>query len=122
MEEGSYMEMDMVQIKGVDSTVRDTKAELAEGAKLIVRERLMTHGSQSAVSNYAVSLNGENASADVISRSVARDASYQKFDSRIIGNAPCSGHTAVSYTHLWVGNREYEVHCTEIWRRYFLSL
>ncbi|MFR8547926.1 MAG: SufB/SufD family protein [Lachnospiraceae bacterium] len=93
MEEGSYMEMDMVQIKGVDSTVRDTKAELAEGAKLIVRERLMTHGSQSAVSNYAVSLNGENASADVISRSVARDASYQKFDSRIIGNAPCSGHT-----------------------------
>ena len=93
MEEGSYMEMDMVQIKGVDSTVRDTKAELATGAKLVVRERLMTHGNQTAVSNYEVSLNGENASADVISRSVARDTSYQKFDSRIIGNAPCSGHT-----------------------------
>lgn len=93
MEEGSYMEMDMVQIKGVDSTVRDTKAELAAGAKLIVRERLMTHGNQTAISNYEVSLNGESASADVISRSVARDTSYQKFDSRIIGNAPCSGHT-----------------------------
>ena len=93
MEEGSYMEMDMVQIRGVDSTVRDTKAELATGAKLVVRERLMTHGNQTAVSNYEVSLNGENASADVISRSVARDTSYQKFDSRIIGNAPCSGHT-----------------------------
>lgn len=93
MEEGSYMEMDMVQIKGVDSTVRDTKAELATGAKLVVRERLMTHGNQTAISNYEVSLNGENASADVISRSVARDTSYQKFDSRIIGNAPCSGHT-----------------------------
>ena len=93
MEEGSYMEMEMVQIKGVDSTVRDTKAELATGAKLVVRERLMTHGNQTAVSNYEVSLNGENASADVISRSVARDTSYQKFDSRIIGNAPCSGHT-----------------------------
>lgn len=93
MEEDSYMEMDMVQIKGVDSTVRDTKAELAAGAKLVVRERLMTHGNQTAVSNYEVSLNGESASADVISRSVARDTSYQKFDSRITGNAPCSGHT-----------------------------
>lgn len=93
MEEGSYMEMEMVQIKGVDSTVRDTKASLAKGAKLVVRERLMTHGSQTAVSSYEVQLNGEGAGADVISRSVAKDDSYQKFDSRIVGNAPCSGHT-----------------------------
>ena len=93
MEENSSMEMEMVQIKGVDSTVRDTKAELAAGAKLVVRERLMTHGDQNAVSNYVVELNGEGASADVVSRSVARDTSYQKFDSRIVGNAPCSGHT-----------------------------
>lgn len=93
MEEGSSMEMEMVQIKGVDSTVRDTKAELAAGAKLVVRERLMTHGDQSAVSNYVVELNGEGANADVVSRSVARDSSYQKFDSRISGNAACSGHT-----------------------------
>lgn len=93
MEEGSFLEMEMVQIKGVDSTVRDTKAELKEGAKLVVRERLMTHGSQTAVSNYEVELNGKDASADVVSRSVAKDTSYQKFDSRIVGNAPCSGHT-----------------------------
>lgn len=87
------MEMEMVQIKGVDSTVRTTVAELAQGAKLVVRERLMTHGTQSAVSDYQVRLNGPQASADVVSRSVAKDESYQKFDSRIIGNAPCSGHT-----------------------------
>jgi len=93
MEEGSSMEMEMVQIKGVDSTVRTTTAQLAAGAHLVVRERLMTHGSQSAVSDYQVTLNGEGASADVISRSVAKDSSYQKFDSRIVGNAPCSGHT-----------------------------
>lgn len=93
MEANSSMEMEMVQIKGVDSTVRDTKAELAAGARLVVRERLMTHGDQNAVSNYVVELNGEGASADVVSRSVARDTSYQKFDSRIVGNAPCSGHT-----------------------------
>lgn len=93
MEEGSSMEMEMVQIKGVDSTDRKTRAELKEGASLVVRERLMTHNDQSAVSGYEVYLNGEGASADVVSRSVARDTSYQKFDSRIIGNAPCSGHT-----------------------------
>ena len=93
MEEGSSMEMEMVQIKGVDSTVRDTKAELAAGASLVVRERLMTHGDQSAVSIYKVQLNGEGASADVVSRSVARDNSYQKFDAKIDGNAACSGHS-----------------------------
>ena len=93
MAENSYMEMEMVQIKGVDDTVRTTTAVLDAGAKLVVRERLMTHGEQNAVSTYVVTLNGENASADVVSRSVARDHSYQKFDAKIIGNAACSGHT-----------------------------
>ena len=93
MEEGSYAEMEMVQIKGVDDTERTTTAELAAGAKLVVRERLMTHGDQRAISTYSVSLNGANASADVVSRSVARDRSFQKFDAKIIGNAACHGHT-----------------------------
>ena len=93
MEEGSSMEMEMVQIKGVDSTIRTTVAELAAGARLVVRERLLTHGSQQAVSDYVVRLNGADASADVVSRSVAKDDSYQKFDSQIVGNAKCSGHT-----------------------------
>ena len=93
MAENSVMEMEMVQIKGVDDTVRTTTAALAAGAKLTVRERLMTHGEQRAESTYVVELNGEGASADVVSRSVARDRSFQKFDAKIIGNAPCSGHT-----------------------------
>ena len=93
MAEDSVMEMEMVQIKGVDDTVRTTTATLAAGAKLTVRERLMTHGGQRAESTYTVELNGEGASADVVSRSVARDRSFQKFDAKIIGNAPCSGHT-----------------------------
>ena len=93
MEEGSTVEMEMAQIKGVDSTERTTIAELKEGAKLVVRERLMTHGEQHALSVYKVSLNGDGSSADVVSRSVARDTSYQKFDACIIGNAACSGHT-----------------------------
>ena len=93
MDEGSSMEMEMVQIKGVDSTYRTTVAELKAGAKLVVRERLLTHGKQEAYSDYVVRLNGAGANADVVSRSVAQDESYQKFDSKIVGNAPCTGHT-----------------------------
>ena len=91
--EGSSMEMEMVQIKGVDSTNRMTTANLAAGAHLVVRERLMTHGEQHAESGYKVMLNGDDANCDVVSRSVARDRSYQKFDACVVGNAPSKGHT-----------------------------
>ncbi len=90
--ENSYVDMEMVQIKGVDSTHRVTKAELAEGATMIVHERLMTHGEQKATSVYEVELNGEGSSTDVISRSVAKDNSEQIFEEAIIGNTVCNGH------------------------------
>ena len=93
MDDGSSMEMEMVQIKGVDSTDRRTVAELGADCHLVVRERLMTHGVQEADSVYAVSLNGDGSSADIVSRGVARDHSYQKLDLKIVGNAVCSGHT-----------------------------
>lgn len=92
-EEGSSVEMEMVQIKGVDSTIRTTKSVLDKDAKLVVRERLMTHGEQVAESIYLTELNGDGSSADVVSRSVAREHSFQKYTSRIVGNAACSGHT-----------------------------
>ena len=100
MEENSCMEMEMVQIEGVDSTNRTNSAELAAGAKLIVRERLLTHGSQNAESTYIVNLNGEDSSADVVSRSVAKDTSKQTFNSKIVGHAKCSGHTELSLIHI----------------------
>lgn len=93
MDENSYVEMEMVQIKGVDSTKRSTKADLAAGAKLIVRERLLTHGEQYAESGFVVNLNGDDSSANVISRSVAKDDSYQLFIAEINGNAKCAGHS-----------------------------
>jgi Fe-S cluster assembly scaffold protein SufB len=93
MDEGSYAEMEMVQIKGVDDTDRKTIANLKAGAKLVVRERLMTHGDQRAISLYDIVIDGEGASADVVSRSVARDNSYQKFEAKIVGNKACHGHT-----------------------------
>lgn len=91
--ENSFMEMDTVQIKGVDSTERLTTAKLADGAKLIVTEKLMTHGSQTATSAFQVDLNGENSSVNIISRSVARDCSRQLFRSVINGNNRCAGHS-----------------------------
>ncbi len=93
LEENSSMEMEMVQIRGVDSTVRTNVAELAAGSKLLVKESLLTHGHQTATSNYEVRLNGEGANADVVSHSVAQEQSFQTFHSRIVGNAPCNGHT-----------------------------
>ena len=93
MEENSYMEMETAQIKGVDSTERSTTATLAEGATLIVREKIMTHGEQFAKTDFTVDLNGENCGAHVVSRSVAKDRSRQSFLSHVRGNNKCSGHT-----------------------------
>ncbi len=91
-DEGSVCEMEMVQIKGVDSTVRDSKAHLKAGAKLIITERLLTHGDQYARSDMDVYLDGEDASAQIISRSVAKDRSKQIFHPNAIGNAKCRAH------------------------------
>ena len=91
--ENSYMEMDTAQIKGVDSTIRKTTVKLDKNASIKVMERLMTHGEQRAESHFVVDLNGENSGANIISRSVAKDNSYQLFQSVLNGNEMCSGHT-----------------------------
>ncbi|MBP3436513.1 MAG: SufD family Fe-S cluster assembly protein [Clostridia bacterium] len=93
IEEGGRMEMETAQIKGVDSTDRKTEARLAKGASLVIREKLMTHGSQYAKTDFVVELNGEDSSANVVSRSVAKDNSKQVFYSHIKGNNRCNGHT-----------------------------
>lgn len=91
--ENSYMEMETVQIKGVDSTKRFTEARLADGAKLVITERLMTHGTQYAESSFNVDLNGADSSANLISRAVAKDDSKQLFLAKINGNNRCAGHS-----------------------------
>lgn len=91
--ENSFLEMETVQIKGVDSTKRTTDAKLADGAKLVITERLMTHGSQYAESSFNVDLNGEDSSANLISRAVARDDSKQLFLAKVNGNNRCAGHS-----------------------------
>ena len=93
LDEGAYMEMETTQIKGISSTVRVTKGKLGNGATLIVKEKIMTHGKQYAETDFTVDMNGEDCSANVISRSVAKGTSKQLFRSRINGNNRCSGHT-----------------------------
>lgn len=93
LDEGAYMEMETTQIKGIDSTQRDTSAVLAAGATLIVKEKIMTHGSQFAGTNFVVDLNGADSSTNLISRSVAKDRSKQLFVAKINGNNRCTGHS-----------------------------
>lgn len=93
LDENSYMEMESVQIRGVDSTDRLTTADLKAGAVFAVTERLMTHGEQNAVSTFEVSLNGEGSGTHIISRAVARDRSKQLFVSKMEGKSACNGHT-----------------------------
>ncbi len=93
IDEDGSLEMETVQIKGVDSTDRKTEAKLAKGASLVIKEKLLTHGEQYAKTDFTVDLNGEGSSANLISRSVAKDNSRQLFLSRINGNARCNGHT-----------------------------
>ncbi len=92
MEEDSSCEMELVQLRGVTSTVRDTNAELAAGAKLVLTEKLLTHDDQTATSNMKVELKGEDSSVQVISRSVAQDRSVQVFNPLVVGEAKCRGH------------------------------
>ena len=91
--ENSYMEMETAQIKGVDSTRRVTTGKVMKNATLIVREKIMTHGEQFAETEFDVDLCGDGAGTHVISRSVAKGRSSQKFISKIRGNAVCTGHT-----------------------------
>ncbi len=93
LQSGSFMEMDTVQIKGVDSTERVTRAKLGDDAKLVIKEKIMTHGKQTAKTSFTVDMDGEGSSTDVVSRSVAKDDSHQIFYSQINGNNKCSGHT-----------------------------
>ncbi|MCQ2455156.1 MAG: SufD family Fe-S cluster assembly protein [Clostridia bacterium] len=91
--EGGYMEMETTQIKGIDSTHRVTKAAVADNATLVIKEKIMTNLNQRATTDFSVDLNGEKSGANVISRSVAKDNSFQSFKSNINGNNLCSGHT-----------------------------
>lgn len=92
MEEGSYCEMEMTQIEGVTSTVRETEANLGKDAKLVITEKLMTHDKQVAKSNVVANLNGKGSTLQIVSRSVAKNESVQAFHPIAVGNEKCRAH------------------------------
>lgn len=92
MEEDAVFTLDTAQIKGVDSTQRETNISMGKNSKLFVVEKLMTHDNQSAVSNMEVQMNGEGSSAQIVSRSVAKGSSKQVFHPKVVGNAKCHAH------------------------------
>ena len=92
LDENAQMEMDTVQIKGVDEALRQTKAVLKENANLVITERILTDETQIAKTEFNVGLNGKDAKAHVTSRSVATENSYQEFKSYVTGNAECFAH------------------------------
>ena len=92
LEEGATIQMETTQIRGIDSTKRNTKIVCGKGAEAIITERLLTHGDQVAESDMEIVLDGEDSKGRVISRSVAQDQSSQVFFPRMVGNAQCFGH------------------------------
>ena len=92
LSEGAFLKMDTAQIKGIDSTKRETKIVCGAGAEVVVTERLQTHGDQRAESNMEIVLDGADSRGQVISRSVAQDTSEQIFYPRMTGNNKCFGH------------------------------
>lgn len=94
MKENSDFVMETTQLGGVSSSVRETKAKLFENAKLVIKEKILTTESQTAKTKFDVELIGENSSVDVISRSVAKDNSYQNFYSQVKGKNHCFGHVS----------------------------
>ena len=87
------MEIESYQIKGVDSTIRETKGVLKQNTSFIVTEKIMTAGTQLAKTIFNVKLNGKNSSTHVTSRSVATEDSKQEFVSKIYGNSKCFAHS-----------------------------
>ncbi|MBP1588086.1 MAG: SufD family Fe-S cluster assembly protein [Clostridia bacterium] len=93
IEEGGFMEMNTVQIKGVDNASRMTRAVVKKGGTLVITEKIMTDGEQTAGTEFTVDLDGEDSCARVVSRSVARGRSKQLFVSDVRGNSRCSART-----------------------------
>ena len=106
LDEGASIQMETVQIRGIDSTRRTTKFYCGKNSEVVVTERLLTHGHQVAESDMVIELNGEDAKGRVISRSVAQDESFQVFRPVVVGNARCFGH--VQCDSIIMGNAKIE--------------
>ena len=93
LDDGAVLEMETLQLGGVDRTKRVTSGKLGANARLIIHESILTDGEESATTDFKVDMDGEDSSVDLISRSVARGNSTQSYTSVVNGNCRCTGHT-----------------------------
>lgn len=93
LKKNSSLEMETVQIEGVDSTIRETIAKLEDNTNLVIKEKIKTSKNQYAKTIFEVDLDGVNSSCHLISRAVAEDNSKQEFISNLRGNNKCYAHS-----------------------------
>lgn len=92
MKDGSDFEMETIQLGGVSYSNRKTNAFLGNDTKLVIKEKILTSDKQKAITTFNVVLKGKNSSVEVVSRSVAKGKSRQKFVSNLKGQNECFGH------------------------------
>lgn len=92
MKDGSDFEMETIQLGGVSYSNRNTNAFLGNDTKLVIKEKILTSDKQKAITTFNVVLKGKNSSVEVVSRSVAKGKSRQKFVSNLKGQNECFGH------------------------------
>lgn len=91
--EDSILEIETIQLGGINHSIRKTTATLAAGARLTIHESLLTDQEETAETDFSVSMEGDDSAVDLISRSVAKGNSCQNYHSQIRGNCRCSGHS-----------------------------
>ncbi len=92
LEEGAQANMELTQISGVDEANRVNEAVLGADSMLLITERVLTDGEQTAVSNNNILLQGAGSRANMISRSVMKGNSKQIFYATIDAQNKCFGH------------------------------
>ncbi|HRY34303.1 MAG TPA: SufD family Fe-S cluster assembly protein, partial [Smithellaceae bacterium] len=90
--EGAHAEMELTQIAGVDEANRVNEALLGPDSLLLITERVLTDGDQTAVSTNNIVLNGAGSRANMISRSVMKGNSRQTFYATMDARNKCYGH------------------------------
>ncbi len=90
--ENASAEMELTQLGGVDEAKRYNEATLGAGSVLLMTERVMTEGSQTAESKNEIEMAGTDSRANIVSRSVLKGTSGQDFYVNLTARAKCYGH------------------------------
>ncbi|BBO78196.1 Fe-S cluster assembly protein SufD [Desulfosarcina widdelii] len=106
MEEDAQAEMELTQMGGADEAKRFNRARIASRSVLLMTERVMTDGEQSATSTNEIELLETDSRSNIISRSVLKDDSKQDFYVNLTAHAKCYGHIECDAILMGNGNNQ----------------